>query len=100
LKFRKDQWTGNNWAAIGITPEDANFFILMNHLSKTYGFAIPTITDTFEGHFANFGILGSQAKMDMDTWMFSIALEDSAVRDRILADLQAISEDYWGNKSK
>jgi hypothetical protein len=96
LQFRKDQWMGNKWASIDIWPNDAVYFprVLM-HLSCSYGFPLPRILDLIDGYAADFQLLTSDATLHIDTYTFSIAFAHEVVRDRVLADLQALPSDYF-----
>jgi hypothetical protein len=97
LRFCKDNWLGNKWASIEIWPVDTGYFLkLLAHLSLQYGFTVPPIIDILDGYAADFEILGSKAKIHIDSWTFSIAFEQEAVRDRVIAELQALLADFFG----
>jgi hypothetical protein len=96
LQFDKDRWAGNTWACIDIQPNDAAYFPrLLTHLSNHYGFPLPPIIDLIDGYAAHFRLLASDATIHVDAYTFSIAFADDAIRDRILADLQALPRDYF-----
>jgi hypothetical protein len=96
LRFRKDTWAGNHWPSIEIEPVDARYFPrLLLHLSRTHIFAMPVIVDTMDGYAADFVIHGSQAKMMVDTWSFSIAFARKSVRDAIFLSLSTLQGDAF-----
>jgi hypothetical protein len=96
LQFRKDQWMGNKWPSIDIWPNDATYFPrVLTHLSCSYGFPLPHIVDLIDGYAADFRLFTSDATIDIDSYTFSIAFADEAVCDHILADLQALPNDYF-----
>ena len=100
LHFRNDQWMGNKWASIDIWPSDATYFPrILAHLSCCYGFPLPHMIDLLDGYAANFGLLSSDATIHIDTYTFSIAFADEAVRDRVLADIKALPSDYFETTS-
>jgi hypothetical protein len=96
LQFRKDRWTGNHWPSIDIWPNDAVYFLrILAHLSLSYSFPFPRVIDLIDGYAADFQLLASDATIHMDSYTFSLAFADEAVRDRVLADLQALPSDYF-----
>jgi hypothetical protein len=96
LQFHKDQWTGNKWASIDIWPNDASYLPrILAHLACSYGFPLPRIIDLIDGYAADFQLLSSDATIHSDSYTFSIAFADEAVRDRVFADLQALASDYF-----
>jgi len=96
LQFRKDQWKGNKRASIDIWPNDATYFPrILAHLSCSYGFPLPQIIDLIDGYAADFRLLNSDATIHIDSYTFAIVFVEEAVRDRVLADLQALASDYF-----
>jgi hypothetical protein len=96
LQFRKDQWMGNKWASIDIWPNDVMYFPrILTHLTCSYGFPLPRIIDLIDGYAADFQLLSSEGTIHTDSYTFSIAFADEAVRDRVLADLQGLASDYF-----
>ena len=96
LQFRKDQWTGNKWASIDIWPNNTSYFPrILTHLSHYYSFPFPCIIDLIDGYAADFQLMSSQVTIHIDSYTFSIAFADEAVRDRVFADLQALLSDYF-----
>lgn len=96
LKFWDFQWSGQRWENIEIDPVDQTYFLpLLTHLAVTYGFAMPTVIDTIDGYAADFALLGSNARLQVDAYSFSIALEKKTVRDQVMAELRALPEDYF-----
>jgi len=96
LHFREDRWEGNQWASIAIAPHDAAYFLpLLGYFCLRYGVAVPLIVDLLDGYAADFAVLGTHATIHIDTWSFSVAFADQAVRDRVLMDLQTLPVDYF-----
>ncbi len=96
LKFRASQWRADGLPTIDIEPIDNGFFLpMMVHLMRTYEFPLPQIIDRITGYFADFEIMGGYATLDIDTYDFSIAFATIKVRDRVLADLNALPPDYF-----
>jgi hypothetical protein len=89
VKFRDDEWLGNKWASIDIEPVDVNNFLpVLLHLSDLYGFPVPSIDHCLDAHAADFKILNSKATIHIDCWTFSIAFEETMIRDQVLIGLQ------------
>jgi hypothetical protein len=96
MQFRKDQWVGNKWDSIDIEPVDAACVLpLLMHLSNQYGFPMPFIINLIDVYAADFEIAGSQATLHLDTWTFSIAFAQTAVRDAVFDALQGLPEDFF-----
>jgi hypothetical protein len=96
MQFREDQWIGNRWPSIDIDPMDQSlFFRLLSYLCVTYKFPMPSIVDTIDGYAADFELLGSAATLAIDTWTFSLAFQESMVRDQVLKTLAALPENYF-----
>jgi hypothetical protein len=96
MQFREDQWIGNRWPSIDIEPMDQSlFFRLLNHLTVTYKFPMPRIIDTIDGYAADFEILGSAASLGIDAYMFSLAFQESEVRNQVLEALTALPGNYF-----
>jgi len=96
MKFIADHWIGNKWPCIEIDPVDAKYFLLiLRHLSATYDFEMPSIEQTLDGGYAEFQMLGTEAEIGIDNWTFSVAFKDISVRDKVLAELKALPEDFF-----
>lgn len=96
LIFAEDRWIGNQWASVDIEPvEEAYFLPLLTYLMTTYAILPPKIIDGIDGYLAEFELLGTQAILSIDTWTFSIAFEQDAVRDRVLEALCQLPDDYF-----
>lgn len=94
------QFTADTWAngspAIDVSPyEYAHFLILLQHLCTTYGAPLPAVVETLDGYLADLELLGARVQLLLDNWTFSFAFSDAAVRDRVLADLQALPRDAF-----
>jgi hypothetical protein len=96
VRFHRDNWEGNRWPCIDIDPADAQLFLpLLSYLSAHYGIPMPRIIDCIDGYATDFALLGAQATLQIDPWTFSLACEQAAVRERVLADLQALPADFF-----
>jgi hypothetical protein len=96
LKFSKDRWLGNKWASIEIDPVDAIYFLpMLSYLMTSYQFPQPYIIDGIDGYMTEFKILTVNAILSIDTWSFSIAFEQDAVRDRVLEALCTLPDEYF-----
>jgi hypothetical protein len=96
LKFTEDRWLGNKWASIEIDPVDDTYFLpILTHLMATYGFPQPSVIDAIDGYIAEFNILNCDAILSLDTWSFSLACKQDAVRDTVLEALRALPDDYF-----
>jgi hypothetical protein len=96
ITFRNDRWLGNKWASIDISPVDVAYFLrVLSYLSMRYGFKMPPIIDLIDGYAADFTILDSKASIHIDTWTFSIAFEAEPIRDRLIAELQALPTGFF-----
>ncbi|OON70047.1 hypothetical protein [Hymenobacter sp. CRA2] len=93
IRFSPGRWVGNQWACISITPPAAYhyhvFKPLLAYLASTYGFELPRIAPMLDGYAADFCLLGSEATLQADNWDVSLAFEQDAVRDQVLAHLQS-----------
>jgi hypothetical protein len=88
MRLTEGRWIGNGWPTIEIDPvDDALFLPMLAHLATQYEFDLPPVIDKISGFGANFSVMGSMATLDIDTYDFSIAFEDEAARDYVLADL-------------
>jgi hypothetical protein len=96
VEYQADRWGGNHWASIEIEPVDVTRFLpVLTYLSTLYEFPMPTIDWDVDGYGADFELLGSKAIIKVDTWSFSIAFEDDAVRDQVLTVLRALPTGYF-----
>lgn len=96
LKFSEDRWLGNKWASIEIDPVDAIYFLpMLSYLMATYNFPMPSLIWDVDGDSADFKIQNSNAILRIDTWSFSIAFEQDAVRDGVLEALRTLPDDYF-----
>lgn len=96
LKFSEDRWIGNKWASIEIEPVDDVYFLpMLSYLMMTYNLSQPNIIDAIDGYIAHLNILNYDATLSLDTWSFSIAFEQDAVRDTVLEALRALPDDYF-----
>src|SRR5689334_9309286 len=96
MHFRKDEWIGNRWPSIDIEPMDQElFFRVLSYLSVTYNFPMPRIIDTIDGYAADFELLGSAASLSIDAYMFMLGFQHADTRDRVLAALLALPDNYF-----
>jgi len=96
LIFSEDRWIGNKWASIEIEPVDEAYFLpILSYLMTTYHSPQPNIIDAIDGYIAHINILNCDATLSLDTWSFSIAFEDDAVRDSVLEVLRALPDNYF-----
>lgn len=96
MEFLDYQWSGQRWDSIEIEPIDQRYFFpLLDYLMTTYGFPQPRVIDTIDGYAADFVLLGSDATLQIDAYSFSIAVQDKAVRDVLLAALRELPEGYF-----
>ncbi len=96
MRFREDQWTGNQWASIEIEPVDRAYFLpILKYLAASYGLPLPNIIWDVDGYCADFELLGSKAIIKVDTWSFSVAFQISSVRNQVLALFRALPPNYF-----
>ena len=96
IKFAEDRWLGNQWASIDIEPVDASYFLpILSYLMNTYNFPQPHILEDVDGYVADFKIDHCNAIIKVDTWTFSIAFDDEAMRNRVLEAFQQLPDDYF-----
>jgi hypothetical protein len=78
---------------IDITPVDESCFMpLLLHLTRSYHFPMPPVTDRITGYFANFKIAGKWVSLDVDTYDFMLIFKDVTLRDRVLAYLMTVMD--------
>ncbi|MEO8612263.1 MAG: hypothetical protein ABI690_30490 [Chloroflexota bacterium] len=96
MHFRKDEWIGSRWPSIDIEPMDQTlFFRVLIYLTVTYNFPMPRIIDTIDGYAADFEISDCIATLSIDAYMFSLAFQESEVRDQVLAGLLALPDTFF-----
>ena len=96
MRLTKDEWA-NGWACINIEPGDGKLFLpILIHLAHAFEFPLPQIMDILDGYAAECEIQKSRAILHMDNWSFSMAFENSDVRDQVLANLEALPDLHFG----
>jgi hypothetical protein len=96
VQLTPGRWVGNQWPSIEVEPVDTIVFqLLLCYLADIYQFPLPPPVHTLDGCFADFQLLGTEATLDLDNWSLSFACPDEAVRNQVLATLQALPPNFF-----
>lgn len=96
MKFWKYRWEGNNWPCVEMEPIGTKYFLrVLSFLKVKYNATNAGIIDLIDGYATDLIICDKQAMLHLDTWSLSLAIEDEDLRDKILADLEAVPDQFY-----
>jgi hypothetical protein len=94
--FIASRWVGNHWPSIEAEPVDERLLMpILTWLCAAYQLPFPELTHLLDVAMADFAIQGTPVAFHLDNWSLSLAFESEALRDEVLARLQALPPGYF-----
>ena len=101
MTFQPGEWAGNRWPSIDIEPDEHRHFLpVLMHVCATHGVPMPGVVDLLDGYAADFLVDGIECRLLMDIWAFSFGCANIVMRDRVLADLRSLPDQYFESAAK